>query len=74
MHTAGGRERNDGLYRVITYLCAKMLEELVLATVGSLITSLAVFYVLRLQGVWILFYLAYLVTLSIGIGTPHIAC
>ena len=69
MLAAGGcRERNDGLYHAITYLSAKMLEELVLATVVSLISSLVVFYVLRLQGQWVLFFLAFLVTLSNGIG------
>lgn len=30
-------ERNDGLYRVITYLCAKMVEELLLALLCSII-------------------------------------
>lgn len=32
-------ERNDGLYRVITFLCAKMLEELGLALLCSIIFS-----------------------------------
>lgn len=69
MLAAGGcRERSDGLYSVITYLSAKMLEELILATGVSLITSLVVFYVLSLQGQWVLFFLAFLVTLSNGIG------
>lgn len=40
-------ERNDGLYRVITYLVAKMVEELGLALLasivfGALISSLVV--------------------------------
>ena len=30
------RERNDGLYRVITYLCSKMIEELGIALLSSL--------------------------------------
>ncbi|CAL8464553.1 g4088 [Coccomyxa elongata] len=61
------RERNDGLYRVITYLVSKMLEELILAFVASLIFSCIVFYGVRLQGEWVLFWLVYLVTLSCGI-------
>ena len=31
------RERNDGLYRVITYLVAKMVEELGIALLNSII-------------------------------------
>jgi hypothetical protein len=31
------RERNDGLYRVITYLVAKMVEELGIALLNSIV-------------------------------------
>lgn len=62
------RERNDGLYRVITYLVSKMLEELMLAFLASLVFSCIVFYGVKLQGAWVLFWLVYLVTLSCGIG------
>lgn len=68
------RERNDGLYRVITYLVSKMLEELLLAVVASLIFSCIVFYGVRLQGEWVLFWLVYLVTLATGIGVPSLPC
>ena len=61
------RERNDGLYRVITYLCAKMLEELGIAMLNSLIFSNVVFWPLRLQGSWAPFWLVYFTTLSTGI-------
>ena len=62
------RERNDGLYRVITYLCAKMLDELVLAFFASIVFSCIVFFPLQLQGAWVVFWLVYFCTLSIGIG------
>ena len=68
------RERNDGLYRVITYLVFKMLEELTLAFLASLIFSCIVFYGVRLQGEWVLFWLVYLVTLSCGIGENCVYC
>lgn len=38
------RERADGLYHVGTYLGAKLLEEVMLAVVASLIFSSYVFY------------------------------
>ena len=38
------RERADGLYAAITYLCAKLTEEIGLALIMSIIFSLAVFY------------------------------
>ena len=65
------RERNDGLYRVITYLCAKMLDELLVAILASFVFSVMVFYGVRFQGSLLLFWLVYLTTLSIGVGAPH---
>ncbi len=62
------RERNDGLYRVITYLVAKMLDELIIAVFASIVFACVVFYGVRLQGEWVLFWLVYLTTLSVGIG------
>ena len=67
---APGRERNDGLYRVITYLCAKMLDELIVAVVVSFILSCILFYGVRFPGDLVVFWLVYLVTLSVGIGAP----
>ncbi|GAB4818157.1 hypothetical protein N2152v2_005203 [Parachlorella kessleri] len=61
------RERNDGLYRVVTYLCAKMLEELGLALLISLVFSNIVWWALALEGSYLLFWLDYLCALAIGI-------
>ena len=64
------RERNDGLYRVITYLCYKMLEELIVAILISVVVACIVFYGVQLKGQWVTFWLTYLVTLSCGVGEP----
>lgn len=61
------RERNDGLYHVITYLLAKMLDELIISAVASLGFAALVFYVVQFQGQFVLFWLVYFITLSIGI-------
>ncbi len=62
------RERNDGLYRPITYLCFRVIGEGVIAFIVSLITSTIVWFALELQGQWVVFWLAYLTTLIYGIG------
>lgn len=61
------RERNDGLYYTFTYLLSKMVEELFLAGLASLGMTAFVFYGVKLQNEWVCFWLAYYVTLSIGI-------
>ena len=62
------REKSDGLYRVSTYLLAKMFDELIIATLATLVIAAFVFYGVQLQGNFALFWLVYLTTLSIGIG------
>ena len=74
--TAHGRERSDGLYRVITYLCAKMLDELIVAAVVSFFLACILFYGINFPGELVLFWLVYLTSLAIGIGNhtlPHSA-
>jgi ATP-binding cassette, subfamily G (WHITE), member 2 len=61
------RERNDGLYRPITYLAFKLFGEGVLAFVLSLIASTVIWFALELKGLWLIFWLAYLNTLIFGI-------
>lgn len=61
------RERNDGLYRVITYLVAKMAEELGLALINSIIFANIVFWAVDLQGSFAVFWAVYAVTLFCGI-------
>lgn len=62
------RERNDGLYRPITYLCFRVVGEGVVAFFISITTSVIVWFALELRGLFLLFWLAYLTTLIFGIG------
>ena len=66
------RERNDGLYRPITYLLAKIFDEIFVTIIASLIFSAFVFYVVDLQGDFILFWLTYFVALSTGIVLAYV--
>ena len=68
------RERNDGLYKVITYLCAKMIDEIVLSTIAALVFSCVVYFPLKLVGSWLVFFLVFLTSLSCGIGTRPAKC
>ncbi|GFR48683.1 hypothetical protein Agub_g10638 [Astrephomene gubernaculifera] len=66
------RERADGLYQVFTYLAAKLLEELFLTVIITLIFSAYVFYGLQLQGQWVVFWLVYFVDLMVGIVLAYL--
>ena len=61
------RERNDGLYNVFSYLLYKICEELGVAFFSSIIFSNVVFWPIKLQGDWVLFWLVYYATLGCGI-------
>jgi ATP-binding cassette subfamily G (WHITE) protein 2 len=61
------RERSDGLYYAITYLLAKMVDELLLATMASVVNAAATFHAIRFQGSFSLFWLIYVLVLYIGI-------
>ena len=62
------REQSDGLYRVITYLTFKVLEEVVLAVASSVVFSLLVYYLVRLQGSFFPVWIVFLVTQLVGVG------
>lgn len=61
------RERADGMYHVITYLLAKMFDELLIAAVVTAIVAAWTFYGVQLQGAWVFFWLFYFATLCNGI-------
>ena len=61
------RERNDGLYRPITYLLYKVLEEFIVAFFLSLVLALATYFAVNLNGSFFVFWLVYVLTLNIGI-------
>ncbi len=67
------RERNDGLYRPITYLVSKIIEELVIAVINSVVLGALVFFPCGLGGSFLFFWLVYLCTTSIGIGGPFLS-
>ena len=56
------------MYRSITYLTAKMTEELIAALISSLCFSCIVFFPVKLAGSFALFFCVYYLTTSIGIG------
>ncbi|GIL78523.1 hypothetical protein Vretifemale_7939, partial [Volvox reticuliferus] len=66
------RERADGLYQVFTYLAAKLLEELLLSLILTLVLSTYVFYGLQLRGTWVVFWLVYFVDLSVGVVLAYL--
>jgi hypothetical protein len=51
---------------------AKMVEELLLAFVGSVLVSLMVFYAVALTGSFVTFWLSYYVTLCNGIAVAYL--
>jgi ATP-binding cassette, subfamily G (WHITE), member 2 len=66
------RERSDGLYKPITYLLSKYFDEIFITTFSSLIFSVFVWFVVDLRGSFLLFWLVYLLTLSIGISLAYL--
>lgn len=62
------RERNDGLYRSITYLCFKIVSELLIATLVSVVICCWTWFAVGYRGSFLVFWLTYLLTLSVGIG------
>jgi ABC-type multidrug transport system ATPase subunit len=65
------RERNDGLYNVFSYLLYKIIEEVGIAFFSSIIFSNVVFWPIKLQGDWVLFWLVYYATLGCGIVVAY---
>ncbi|KAF8057935.1 ABCG31 [Scenedesmus sp. PABB004] len=65
------RERSDGLYRPVTYLVFKLLDELLLMAPVTAGTSAAVFFGARLRGSWALFWLAQYATLANGTALAY---
>lgn len=71
------RERNDGLYTALTYLSAKLIEEVIVALLVSIIAANIVFWACKFAGSWALFWFTAFLTTVVGIGarTPlHKPC
>ena len=52
----------------MSYLLAKMVEEMLVIFCLSLVVSAAIFFAVGFHGNFVLFWLVYLVTISIGMG------
>ena len=66
------RERADGLYRPMTYVVAKMFDELLLLFFVTLVIAAVVFYAVQLSGSFALFWLVYYVTLANGVVLAYL--
>jgi len=66
------RERADGLYSVFAYLFAKIFEEVSLAACTSVVFSAVVFYAVKYQGSFALFWIVYYITLCNGIVLAYL--
>ena len=66
------RERADGLYRPMTYVVAKMFDELLLLFFVTLVIAAVVFYAVSLSGSFALFWLVYYVTLANGVVLAYL--
>ena len=67
------REYSDGLYKPITYLLHKFFDEIFITVFSSLLFSVFVFFMVELNGSFLLFWLVNLCTLSIGIALAFLA-
>ena len=65
------RERNDGLYRPITYITAKMLDEIVLALFSSIVFGAIVYAATDLQGDFAIFWAVYCGNLLVGVALAY---
>ena len=65
------RERSDGLYHTLTYITAKVAEEMVIAFLGSLIFSNWIWWSTEFRGSYALFLLVHYACTCTGIGTWH---
>lgn len=65
------RERNDGLYRPVTYIAAKLIEELAVALVNTLVCAAIVFFPCQLAGSFAYFWAVYFLTTATGIALGY---
>lgn len=61
------RERADGCYTAVVYYLSKFFEEAILCTLTSLVFSAIVFFVMKLQGSFVIFAVSYFLTTMVGI-------
>ena len=66
------RERNDGLYRPVTYVAAKLVEELAVASLNTLACAAIVFFPCQLAGSFVYFWAVYFLTTATGIALGYL--
>lgn len=65
------RERNDGLYRPITFLMYLMCEEIVVMIPVTFIVSMAMWFGLRLAGSYILWWVSLAISFVVGVSSAY---
>lgn len=68
------RERNDGLYRSITFLLYLITEETLIAVPVTMAINTIMWFGLKLSGSWILWWTSFLVTYIAGITVSYAIC
>lgn len=68
------RERNDGLYRSLTFLSYLMLEELFVAIPVTLLINTIMWFGLKLAGSFILWWVSFFITYIAGITVSYAIC
>jgi ATP-binding cassette subfamily G (WHITE) protein 2 len=68
------RERNDGLYRSITFLIYLLTEEVLIAIPVTLLINMAMWFGLKLAGSFVLWWISFLVTYITGITVSYAIC
>lgn len=63
------RERADGMYHTLTYITAKLLEEALVALVGTFIFTMWIWWALEMHGSWVAFWLSQYAATVTGVGT-----
>ena len=68
------RERSDGLYRSITFLCYLVLEELFIAIPVTLLINTIMWFGLKLAGSFMLWWVSFFITYIAGIMASYAIC
>lgn len=68
------RERNDGLYRPITFLLYLLLEEFIVAVPVTLSVCTVMWFGLGLAGSWFMWWVSFAITYISGIAMSYAIC
>mmetsp|Transcript_144 Transcript_144/g.316 ORF Transcript_144/g.316 Transcript_144/m.316 type:complete len:615 (-) Transcript_144:60-1904(-) len=68
------RERNDGLYRSVTFLMYLLLEEFFIAVPVTLIINVIMWFGMKLAGNFVLWWISFFITYIAGITVSYAIC